>query len=95
METVLYPPPVSGVKPLYMSVSEGREIERRPNRFTITGARLIVKFMTGWIVKIFQERYTLTFQLSRQSSEDHPVRSDSGFVFSPISLPVALKDLLC
>ena len=48
--------------------------------------------MTGWIVKLFQKRYTLNFQLSCQSSEGHPVRSDSWSVFSLIFLPVALKD---
>ena len=46
-----------------MSVSEGREIERRPkNRFTITWAQIVVKFRIGSIVKIFQIRYALTFQ---------------------------------
>ena len=69
--------------------------KRRLHRFTITWAQFIVKFRIGWIVKIFQIRYTLTMHLSRQSSEGNPIRSDSGSFFSPMSLPVALKDLLC
>ena len=76
-----------------MSVIEGRQIECRPNRFTITWAQLIVKMRIGWIGKIFQLRYTPTFQLSCQSSEYHPVLPDSGSVFSPISFPVELKHL--
>ena len=46
----------------YMSLSEGREIERQPNRFTITWAQMIVKFRVGPIIKIVQLRYALTFQ---------------------------------
>ena len=47
-----------------MSASEGRQIERGSNRFTITWAKIIVKFMVGSIEKIFQIRYALTFSLS-------------------------------
>ena len=54
VETVSYPLPAGGVEPLYMSVSEDRQIERRPNRFTITCAQIVIKFMFGSIVKIFQ-----------------------------------------
>ena len=53
--------PEGGVKILYMSVSEGSEIVRRPNRFTMTWALIIVKFRVGSIVQIFQIRYALTF----------------------------------
>ena len=56
IETVSYPLPADGVKLIYMSVSEGRQIERRQNRFTITWAQIIVKFRVGSIVKIFQIR---------------------------------------
>ena len=45
-----------------MSVSKGRQIERRPNRFAITWAQIIVKFRVGSIVKRFQIRNALTFQ---------------------------------
>ena len=45
-----------------MSLSEGRQTERQPNRFTITWSPIIVKFRVGSIVKIFQIRYTLTIQ---------------------------------
>ena len=62
VEMVSYPLPADGVKPLYMSVSENRQTERRPNRSTITRAQIIVKFRVGSIVKIFQIRYALTFQ---------------------------------
>ena len=46
----------------YMSLSEGRQIDRRARRFTITRAQITVKFKVGSIVKIFQIRYALTFQ---------------------------------
>ena len=45
----------------YMSVSEGRKTKRRPNRFIITWAQIIVKFRVGSIMKIVQLRYALTF----------------------------------
>ena len=61
VETVSYPLPVDGVNPLYMSASEGRQIQRRPNRFAITWAQIIDKFRVGSILKLFQIRYALTF----------------------------------
>ena len=51
VETVPYPLSADGFKLLYMSGSEDCQIERRPNRFTITWAQIIVKFMVGLIVK--------------------------------------------
>ena len=62
VETVSYPQPADGDKPLYVSVSERRQIERRPIRVTITGAQITVKFMVGSMEKIFQIRCALTFQ---------------------------------
>ena len=62
VETVSYPLPADVDKTLYVSVSEGLQIERRPIRFTIRWAQIIVNFMVGSIEKIFQLRYALTFQ---------------------------------
>ena len=68
-----------------MSVSEGRQIERRPNRFTITWAQLIVKFMTEWIVEVLQIRYTLTFQsVCCQKVITSVHRADPSSIRSPV-----------
>ena len=76
-----------------MSVSEGRQIERRPNRFTITWAQIIDKFRVERIAKNISD--TICTDLSDGLLlEGHLVRRNSGSVFSPISLLVALKVLL-
>ena len=74
-------PAKGGVKQLYMSVNEGRQIERRPNRFTITWAQIIVTFRVASIVKIFPICADLSVCLL---SKGHLVLPDSGSVFSPI-----------
>ena len=70
----------------YMSFSEGRQLQYRPNKFTFTSTQLIVKVRIAWIVKLFQIRYTPTFQLSCLSAEGHPVLSGSVSVFSSRSI---------
>ena len=50
---VSYPLPADGLSHYILSVSEGHQIERRPNKFTMPWAQIIVKFRVGSMVKIF------------------------------------------